>query len=1003
VRRVADEPQLAEALLVSSRSLWQALNNGPERLPDKKLRRAVLALTRYRLRMATRATPFGLLAGVASIRFSDRPKTRLEGRHGKRVRPDMGWLAGLVAGWERNPQILSRLHVLANHLCVVRGGRLTLSSVSDGAGDDDSRWGASDHGEMPREVSMRYTPPVREALTMAARPIIFSDLHKHLEGRFPTGDSRTIEKMLCQLVEYEVLLTDLWPPFETGDPLSHVLERLSDVPDLPELEELRQIQSCLEDYASLPIGRGQATLTDVTERMNRLSPNNGPVQVDVRLNAEVTLPRAVAQEIEAVATVLWRVASPRGGAESLRAYHGEFVERYGTDRAVAVKELLNPEVGMGAPGGYRNPPSHRPEPAPSSDPDRTMLLATLAAEAVAGSEIEIDNELQRQLGDTESKRTLPESVDIYAQVLSPSVVALNAGDFRIALRPWSGRVAGGSTFGRFAYLFEENGDELAAMARVRHGSANGVVRAQLTWRLQHSRWANVVQVPMWLDHRLEVGTFTNRSDPSSIGLDDLAVYADHERLRVGSRQMGREMLFFPGHMLNLSAAPNAVRLLAEITAQRTRTWPGWDWGGAEALPYLPTVRYSRTVVSPARWRLTGSSLGDRAAPFVEWREQFERWRERWRVPDRVSVGRGDRHLDLNLGAPLHIELLRDHLTRQSFVFLFEAPTEEDFGWLAGPEGAHANEIVFSLTTPTPESHTMEVLPNSPSVRTTDAQHFPGGEWIYAKLYCSAESQTDVLAQRLGPLVDHLPEGIDRWFFVRYSDPDPHLRLRFHGEPAILNSQLLPAIGRWAAKLREIGCARTLVLDTYDPELERYGGPEAISRAEELFHADSLLVLEQLRMLQRVADPPETVLLAAFSCVDLARHFIRGAYPATDWMTALLKAYPKSEHHQAFQQRRRDALATIDPYSEVTSPATGPMVTVREALVRRAHAASRYGRCMQGLDGATEAGPAINRVLTSILHMHHNRLIGSDDSSEQDVYAILRGALQSHRDRRQFQR
>ncbi|MFI8933264.1 lantibiotic dehydratase C-terminal domain-containing protein [Streptomyces sp. NPDC053474] len=28
-----------------------------------------------------------------------------------------------------------------------------------------------------------------------------------------------------------------------------------------------------------------------------------------------------------------------------------------------------------------------------------------------------------------------------------------------------------------------------------------------------------------------------------------------------------------------------------------------------------------------------------------------------------------------------------------------------------------------------------------------------------------------------------PSGVDRWFFIRHADPDPHLRLRLHGAPA----------------------------------------------------------------------------------------------------------------------------------------------------------------------------------------------------------------------------
>ena len=45
---------------------------------------------------------------------------------------------------------------------------------------------------------------------------------------------------------------------------------------------------------------------------------------------------------------------------------------------------------------------------------------------------------------------------------------------------------------------------------------------------------------------------------------------------------------------------------------------------------------------------------------------------------------------------------------------------------------------------------------------------------------------------------------DRWFFVRYGDPDWHLHLRFHGRPARLQSGVLPALQAAAAPLLEDG-------------------------------------------------------------------------------------------------------------------------------------------------------------------------------------------------------
>jgi len=110
----------------------------------------------------------------------------------------------------------------------------------------------------------------------------------------------------------------------------------------------------------------------------------------------------------------------------------------------------------------------------------------------------------------------------------------------------------------------------------------------------------------------------------------------------------------------------------------------------------------------------------------------------------------------------------------------------------------------------------------------------------------------VLAQSLGPLVRRaLAAGwADRWFYVRYADPEPHLRLRFRGDPATLRRDLLPAAQALGAELVEDGRAWRVQLDTYEREVERYGGPDAIALAERVFEADSEAALAIVGLVAR---------------------------------------------------------------------------------------------------------------------------------------------------------
>ena len=82
------------------------------------------------------------------------------------------------------------------------------------------------------------------------------------------------------------------------------------------------------------------------------------------------------------------------------------------------------------------------------------------------------------------------------------------------------------------------------------------------------------------------------------------------------------------------------------------------------------------------------------------------------------------------------------------------------------------------------------------------------------------------------------KSAESWFFIRYSDPDPHIRLRISGEPRKLAHEVEPELCRLLGQARERGLVRKFGFESYEREIERYGGPAAISIAEDIFATDS---------------------------------------------------------------------------------------------------------------------------------------------------------------------
>lgn len=140
----------------------------------------------------------------------------------------------------------------------------------------------------------------------------------------------------------------------------------------------------------------------------------------------------------------------------------------------------------------------------------------------------------------------------------------------------------------------------------------------------------------------------------------------------------------------------------------------------------------------------------------------------------------------------------------------------------------------------------------------------GEQWLYYKLYCGVYMADIILLDKIKPLTESLLKEklISQWFFIRYTDPEPHLRIRLK----LVESQNLGIIIElfrdYILPYMEKNIVWNLQTDTYRRELERYG-TNTIGLSEKLFFYDSLLVI---RNLANIKDE-EIYFLFTIRCID----------------------------------------------------------------------------------------------------------------------------------------
>lgn len=216
------------------------------------------------------------------------------------------------------------------------------------------------------------------------------------------------------------------------------------------------------------------------------------------------------------------------------------------------------------------------------------------------------------------------------------------------------------------------------------------------------------------------------------------------------------------------------------------------------------------------------------------------------MPRVLSLVDGDNELLVDFANPLSVDAFAGAVKTRDRIVLMESFAAPDELCATSAEGRFFHELVIPLVqraTRVESRPALRVVPRAPAVRT----FAPGSQWLYAKLYAGTGSADRLLRDEVAPLaVDALVSSAAvRWFFLRSADPHCHVGLRFLGDPDVLRARVQPRIEALARRALESGAIWKLQLDTYEREIERYGGDEAIELAEEIFFRDSEAVLAML--------------------------------------------------------------------------------------------------------------------------------------------------------------
>lgn len=993
----SQDPVVREAIAVASPSLLESLPNLLHCDNPRKQEQALRGFLRYMLRMITRPTPFGLCSGVTHGEVGEQSVLALQSlsRHRKRTRPDMEWLFQVIKRLELDGEVVAQLRVQTNSMSYRHGNRVKLPYVA--------RYGQSNTGDKSslERVSVRVTPVVELVLQEAKSPVSFGALLEKIQAAFPGAANEMVRRFLLQLIQQEFLITELRPPATEMAPFANLLEKLRGVQGAEAfLQQLREIADGIEAYDQLSIGAGEESYLNLVKRMRKIAQVKSPLQVDLSLaKKQATLHHSVVEEVTRAANILWRISPEQTRLAHLQEYRDEFIEQYGREREIPVLELLDEEMGLGTPATYEYPPSRRSFfKKSSSSEERDALLLSWVSQTVARGELELEltDEMVNRLAPVEPRSAdAPPSLELNVSLFASSWQSIDEGNCRLIVTPYAGSQGAGKTFGRFLDLMDD--ELLLRMGQVQAAEqslAPERIFAEMNHLPSDGRAANVVLTRNLRPYEITLGTCSSRGEEETIPLSDLMISCPGESFVIRSRSLDKEVVPAAGHMLNPQTAPNVYRFLCEAAEDGQSNWSLFQWGAAKVAPFLPRVRYGRVILSLATWKIhKKAGLLPTGLSKEQWIAALQKWREEWNVPRHVYLTDRDNRILLDLEHPLLAELLRIEVEKSDEVTLMELGHALSETVVSGEGEGFLAELVFPLVKQMPAQQKIASKKmRSARARSTAGEqrvYFPGSEWLYVKLYGAGNRQEELIGASLREFCALMQQdGVtDNSYFLRYADPKPHIRLRFHGQPERLMTGLMPKLHDWAQQLQTEGLLSEVVIASYQPEIERYGGTDLMKLAEDMFARDSEMVASVVAAKRFGNMPLDMELVGVMSVLDMMNGFGLSLEEQFRWLDT---RFSRKEYLVEFREKRRRYLQVCDPARDgeaLQDDVEG--MQIAQWLKHRVPAVLHYAENVRRMDEIGELTSAVEEIMASVMHMHLNRLFGIDREQERKVMILSR--------------
>ncbi|RGF95479.1 MAG: lantibiotic dehydratase [Oscillospiraceae bacterium] len=973
---------LAEGLESATHNLITELNK------NKRNQDIESTLLKYIIRSTTRATPYGLLSGISAGEFAKNTDVIREDviENKKRCRVDMGWLCSFISNLEKNEKVLVKISVKFNEQCIIKGDRIYNPYITSETQEDEQN--------LYTAVSIRLSEILLWIKQECSTSIVVKDLVEKIIAKKKNCSTDRVLFYIKQLIENNFLITELRPPLVNTDPLPyliHVLKQRQVDQDI--ICILENVERLIKEYNSISIGKGKDKYKTIVKYMETLRKANDYLQTDLMILCKKNqLSYNVKKECEKVLNCFSKI-SEAAETDFLSKYKNDFIEKYGYHRVVPVMEVLDNDIGIGIPAGYTGAKCYRNKEVAYETTlckrIKEYIWTKIQYALINGkNEVEI---IEKDLDDILSELNITPltelpSVDIFVEVLAKEKSDIDKNNFQILFTGASICDIAGRSWGRFSDMIEECIVKEFANKEQKTLSEDYII-ASLCEFSRNGRLDNVTMNTNSYEYQISFNT-NGSKDKQEIKISDIGIGVDRisNKLFAYSFSLNKKIKIISNNMLNPIIGSDAFRLLRDISnLEHARIGSILGLFQSFGLAYTPRIILGKTILAPATWVLEKKIFLQKSKT-ESWEEKFTRVRKEWQIVRYVYIAQGDNRLLLDLDDDIQITLLYQIIKKsREAVLLMEAIDIENKFWIKDSKGNHyANEFVFSLYPEKVSYDNFEKIYIDNKI-VEERVLVPGQDnWIYLKLYYCEERLNDVLGENLMEFLETLKKDdlLDKYFFIRYWDPMPHIRLRIRVKNQAVLGNVFQLLYYWGSELKTTGKISKVQYDTYEREIERYGGFKSMNFAETFFFYDSEYVNNLIKFKQSNTLQYDDEFIGIVSVFSLMNKFTNNKEKLEKWLSGIIN---RKDFRKDYKDKKNSIWKAMT-FAEQIEYMEDEWILY---LNKRNQMLQRYIEEMQseGNEYLLKNGD----LMGSLIHMFCNRYMG-DNIWEKRIKAYIRHTL-----------